>query len=302
MKLQNLDELMELAKARKKRHCIAVPGAADRHVLEAVELAQREGYLTPILIGDGKKTADIWRELGGDPAVQIWDAADPVEAARKSVELVKAGDADFLMKGQLNTADLLRAMLDKTIGLPHDPVVTNLTLLEIPWYHKLLAVNDGALIPHSTLEQKVSRLETVSRAIRALAGDEDAYIKVAAIAANEEASPKIAETVEAAELKKMNAGGRFPGCIVEGPISLDLALSPEAAARKSYTSPVAGDADLLLFPDLLSANIFNKLAELGGATPVGVLLGASVPVAITSRSASTKSKLCSLVLASILVK
>ena len=300
MNLKNLDELMALAKARKKQHRIAVPGAADRHVLEAVELAQREGYLTPILIGEGQKTREIWKELGGDPSVQIRDISDPVEAARKSVELIKSGDADFLMKGQLNTADLLRAMLDKQNGLPHDAVVTNLTLLEIPWYHKLLAVNDGALIPHSTLEQKVSRLETVSRAIRALAGDGE--IKVAAIAANEEVSPKIVETVEASELKQMNANGRFEGCVVEGPISLDLALSPEAAARKNYNSPVAGDADLLLFPDLLSANIFNKLAELGGATPVGVLLGASVPVAITSRSASTKSKLCSLVLASILVK
>lgn len=300
MNLKNLDELMELAKARKKRHRIAVPGAADRHVLEAVELAQREGYLTPLLIGDGRKTREIWQDLGGNPAVRIWDVADPVEAARKSVELVRAGEADFLMKGQLNTADLLRAMLDKASGLPHDAVVTNLTLLEIPWYHKLLAVNDGALIPHSTLEQKVSRLETVSGAIRTLSGD--GIIKVAAIAANEEVSPKIAETVEAAELRRMNAEGRFVGCVVEGPISLDLALSPEAASRKNYSSPVAGDADLLLFPDLLSANIFNKLAELGGATPVGVLLGASVPVAITSRSASTRSKLCSLVLASILVK
>ncbi len=169
------------------------------------------------------------------------------------MELIKAGEADFLMKGQLNTADLLRTVLDKTDGLPHDAVVTNLTLLEIPWYHKLLAVNDGALIPHSTLEQRISRLETVSKAIWALTGDEN--IKIAAIATKEEVSLRIVETVDAAGLKKMNADKRFEGCVVEGPISLDLALSPEAAARKLYKSPVAGDADLL------PANIFNKLPE-----------------------------------------
>ncbi len=301
MELRHLEDLIGLVQARGEIRTCAIPAADDAHVLEAVLKARKERLLEPILIGSAAKLKKLAEELGENITdIRIIDVGDVIQAADRAVELVKAGEASFLMKGQLNTADLLRAMLNKEHGLPHDRVVTNLTLLELPFYHKLLAVNDGALIPHSTLEQKVARINTIAAALRKLGYDRD--IKVAAMAANEEVSPKIIETVEAAKLKEMNQAGEFPGCIVEGPISVDLALSPAAAQRKGYHSPVAGDADLLLFPDLLSANVFNKLSEFMDTVPGGVLLGTSAPVAITSRSATTRSKLCSLALAAMVAE
>lgn len=301
MELKHLEDLIGLVQKRGEIRTCAIPAADDLHVLEAVLTAKREKILEPILIGSRAKLLKLADELRENvEGIRIVDIDDVIRATHMAVELVKAGEASFLMKGQLNTADLLRAMLDKEHGLPHDKVVTNLTLLELPFYHKLLAVNDGALIPHSTLEQKMSRINTIAAALRKLGYDRE--IKVAAMAANEEISPKILETVEAAKLKEMNRAGAFPGCIVEGPISVDLALSPAAAERKGYKSPVAGDADLLLFPDLLSANVFNKLSEFMDTVPSGVLLGTSAPVAITSRSATTKSKLCSLALAAMIAE
>lgn len=296
--LKNFDELMALAKTHNRPKTVAVPAAGDLHVLEAVVLARREGLVEPLLIGSRTIITELLAQLGERVAEgQIFDITDVHQAAQRAVDLVKEGRVDFLMKGQLNTADLLRAILNRKDGLPHGKVVTNLTILELPWYHKLLAVNDGAIIPYSTLEQKEAQIRACVQALHTLGYGNN--LKVAVICANEEISPKIIETVEAAELKRINQAGEMGGCVVEGPISLDLALSIQAAKRKGYQSPVAGDADFLLFPNLISANVFNKQAEFSGATPVGVLLGASVPVAISSRSATAKSKLGSLALAAL---
>ncbi|WP_062204469.1 phosphate acyltransferase [Demequina salsinemoris] len=276
----------------------AVAGAADEHALDAVMRAAREGYLTPVLIGPRSEVETV---IGGLEIVEpyvLHDCPEGQNPAEIAVRLVRDGEADFILKGHMQTSDLLRPILNKQTGLNDRGFVTHFGLMEIHGYHKLLAMSDAAVIPHPSLADKAKIIEVCTEALRALGIERPV---VAALCASETVSPKIPESLDAEELSAMGARGRFGDSIVVGPISFDLATSREAAEIKGYDSPYAGDVDMLLVPEMVTGNVMSKIWNSDDRnTLAGCLLGARVPIALTSRSASMKEKLTSLLLCSLL--
>ena len=276
----------------------AVAGADDEHALEAVMLAAREGYLTPVLVGSA---AAVEATIAGLEVVEpyvLHDCPEGSNPAEVAVRLVREGEADFILKGRLQTADLLRPILNKETGLNDRGFITHFGLMQIDGFAHLVAMSDSAVIPHPSLADKARIIEICADALRSLGIDAPV---VAALCAAETVSPRIPETVEAAELAAMGARGEFGDAVVLGPISLDLATSPEAARIKGYDNPHAGDADLLLVPSMVTGNVMSKIWNVDPRnTLAGCLVGARVPVALVSRSASMAEKLTSLLLCSLL--
>ncbi|MBS7527933.1 phosphate butyryltransferase [Fusibacter paucivorans] len=298
---RNVDDILEMARRRGKKRTVAVAAAHQEHVLQAVMRAKNDGFVEPILIGDKKEIIRILTSIGESlDEKQIYDKPDTADAASTAVDLINSRDADFIMKGIMNTADVLKAVLNKKTGLPHGKVVTHLALTELPGYHKMVGLCDCAVIPYPNFEQKIAQIEAVTNAMHNMGYDNKMIF--GALAAAEELNLKVVESVEAAKLKQLNLDGAITGCRVEGPISLDLALSTEKAKEKGYSSFAAGNVDALLFPNLISGSVYAKAIELMGASPLGILLGASVPITITSRAASAELKYNSLVVTSTCVR
>ena len=302
MAYKTLADIIERAKARCTPKRVAIAGADYITIIQAAKMAQRDGFVEPIFIGDAEKIRSMLTELGEHPEQEtIINTATADEAAFEAVRLVRENKADFLMKGMLNTSQILKAVLNKETGLPHEPVVTQVSFFQIPGCEKVLVLCDGAIIPYPTLEQKASQISSITKTMRAIGYEEE--IKIAVLCANEDVSPKILETVEADQLKQMNQNGEIKDCVIEGPISLDIALDPHVAEKKKFTSPVAGHADVLLVPSLVAGNLLSKaLTMFGGAVSAGMVVGASVPISLTSRVATVEQKYTSLVLASAAVK
>ncbi|MBQ2062599.1 MAG: phosphate butyryltransferase [Oscillospiraceae bacterium] len=272
---------------------VAVACAHDAHTLEAVLHAAGEGILRYLLVGHRDEIVRIGRELDHeiDPAAII-DGDSDEECAAIAVELIRDGRADFLQKGYMQTATILKAVVNKQTGIGTGGVISHTAFIEIPGYHKLLGVADGGMIPNPDLEQKKGILRNAVEAFRGLGYERPL---VAAVCAAETVSPKIQETVDAAALKEAALAGEFGSCYVEGPISLDLAMDRESCRIKKYDSPVSGDTDILLVPYMAVGNIFVKgLLLYGGARMVGVVTGAKCPIALNSRSASFEEKYYSL--------
>jgi len=301
MAFNNIASLVEMARGDEPG-IVAVVEAQAEHVLEGVARSMKDGIVVPYLIGNKEKIVSILHEMKENIAdYHIMDSPDIQTSAYKAVQMVKRGEADFLMKGNLNTADLLRAVLNKETGLPHGKVMTHLSLVDLPAYHKVLVLNDCAIIPHPTLEQKVEQIKIVTSTLHKLGYGDD--LKIGIVCAGETPNLKIQESAEAVELKKMNEEGALVGCIIEGPISIDLALSEEAVKEKGYKSPLAADIDVLLFPSLVSGSVFAKTITLfANATVVGMTVGASCPLSISSRAASSDFKYYSLALAAAVSK
>ena len=277
----------------------AVAGAANAHSLEAVHQAAAEGFVHPVLIGpvDDVRAAAAAAGVPLDGAELVDCPADrnPAEVA---VELVREGAADFILKGGIETRDLLKPILDKATGLNDEGFVTHLGLMQIEGYGRLLAMSDAAVVPYPTLEDKARIVRVCTRALRQLGIDRPV---VAALASVEVVNPKLPETVDARELQKRSERGELGDCVVVGPISYDLATSAEAAAIKGYDSPYAGDVDMLLVPQMVTGNVMSKIWNARPANILGgCLVGARVPVALTSRSAGAAEKLHSLLLCSLL--
>jgi len=293
---------MEQVIAHKKPKRVAVAAAEHNHVIEAIMRARRDGFVEPYLVGNKDAIYSILRELGETlEEGNIYDTPDVNASARTAVQLVKQGKADFLMKGKLNTSELLKAALDKESGLSHSGLVTHMTMMELPAYHKMIVINDPGILLYPTLEQKILQIRAVTDALHTMGYGDD--IKIAALCAVENVNPKMQESVDAAELKRMNQAGEITGCIIEGPISMDIAMDPEAAMEKGFNSPVVGDADVLLVPNIVTGNVLVKtLAQFAGATPVGMVLGACVPISMSSRAASAQTKYLSLAVTSAAVK
>jgi phosphate butyryltransferase len=217
-----------------------------------------------------------------------------------TVELIHENKADFIMKGKLQTADLLKAVVDKEKGLRTGNVISHVAILEIPAYRKLIAVTDGGMVMYPNLDEKKQILENSVNVFLAMGYE---CPKVAVLCAVETVNPKMPETVDADTLKNMNRDGEIKDCMVEGPISLDLTFNKESAEIKGYSSPVTGDADILLVPNITTGNIMSKaLIEMAGATMAGMVVGAKVPIVLTSRGASSEEKYLSLVLSASAVK
>ena len=272
-----------------------VAAAHDEHTLQAVFAARRDGLIRPILVGHREEILSIARRLGEelDPS-QVVDAGDDPDCAAKSVELVRSGEGAMLIKGMLPTGTLLHAVVNKETGIRASEVMSHVAILDVPSYHKLLYITDGGMVVAPDLEQKRHILRNALNFCRFLGYD---CPKAAALCAVETVSPAMPETADAAALKAEGERGDFGPCLVEGPISLDLATDPEAARVKGYHSPVAGDADILLAPSIAAGNLLGKsLYGLAGGEMAGVVLGAKVPITVNSRGATAEEKYWSILI------
>jgi phosphate butyryltransferase len=295
MVFHNFEELIGSVQGNPSAKVVAVVAAADGHTLEAVFRAKKNRIVMPILVGDRTKILEELKKIGEDPTgIEIVDVPDDQTAAYEAVSLVHQGKADFIMKGKIQTAELLHAVVDKDKGLRTGRVMSMVVLHELTGYHKLLTVTDGGMMMYPTLEEKKQIIQNAVGVYHAMGIKNP---KVAVLAAVEVANPKMPEAVDGAALKQMNLDGEIEGCIVEGPISYDLAMSSESAEIKGYDSPIAGDADILVVPNITVGNILGKaLVVSAGAKMAGFVVGAKVPIVLTSRGSSSEDKYLSLVL------
>jgi len=293
--VSRLSSLIERAKGTKKR--LIVAAADDDVVLSAVALAMKYEIISPVLVGPEKEIRRISEQTKIDLAdCQIVDT-EKEKAAAKAVEIASK-DADILMKGSVRTGDLMKIVLQEEYGLRTGSTITMVSVFDIPSYHKLLAISDAGMIIAPTFEQKIDMINASVKVMKQLGVEKP---KVAIIGAVEVPSTKMPATIDAAVLSKMNERGQIKNCIVDGPFALDNAISSEAAKHKNIESPVAGDADVLIMPDIEAGNVFYKaMVFLAGAKVASVILGARLPVVLTSRADSDETKLYSIALASIL--
>lgn len=294
MVYSNFDELIEKVKGNPNKKKMAVAQAADEHTLEAVFNARKEGIVEPILVGDKSKIIEILKKLGEElPDSDIYEATSDQEAAEIAVSLVKEGKADFLMKGFLDTGVILKAVVNKENGLGKGRVMSHFTMFEVPTYHKILVAVDGGMVTYPTLEQKKYIIENT---VDALIDMGYTCPKVGILACVEKVNPKMPETVEAKELQNMNERGEIKNCVIEGPISYDCAMDKEIADFKGFESEVAGDADILIAPNIHAGNIMGKmLAVTCKAKMAGFIVGATCPIVLTSRGSTALEKYLSIV-------
>lgn len=275
----------------KSAATLAVAAADDDYALRAVCQAHDRGIATPILCGDGAAIQKAADEAGLD--ISGFEIAEGESgAAQTAVSLVRAGHADALMKGRIQTADLLRAVLDKENGLRGEGLLSHVAVVYSAFLDRTLLLTDAAIVPYPSLEQKVRLIENAVAAARGIGIAEP---RVAVLAAVEVVNPKMPATVEAAELTRMNRNGQIRGCIVDGPLAMDLAISREAARHKGVDSPVAGKADILLFHNIEAANsVLKTFTNASQGVFGGVVMGAAAPIVLTSRSDSEQNKLYSI--------
>lgn len=295
MTYKNYQQMINQIQNKDQVSRAALVAAEDEHSLEAVFLAHKERIVEPILIGNEQKILKLISNMGiTSNNCKIVDVGPDGNPAKKAVELAHEGQADFLMKGKIETATLLKAVVDKKNGLQTGQLMSHLAIFELPSYHKLLVISDGGMIPYPNLAQKKQIIENVVTTLGKMGYKAP---KIAVLAGVEKVNPKMQETADAEELKKMNESGEISDCFVVGPISYDLAMSKEAARIKGYTCSFCGDFDVLIVPNLAAGNILSKALILNGeAKMAGMVLGAKVPIVLSSRGASTEEKYLSLVL------
>ena len=303
-KIERLDSLIPAAQAVGPIP-LAIAAPDDRQLLLALRDAVRAGIIIPYLVGDASRIAAVAAAENinlGDLRAQMIDVPSGegalADIARRAVELVRSGEASVLMKGRLQTSELMRAVLNKEYGLREERLLSHVAMIEVPSLPRLILMSDGGIVLRPSLSQKV---EIVRNAITV------AHIlglecpKVAILAATEMVSEEQPATVEAAALKVMAERGQIDGAIVDGPLGLDNAISLEAAKRKGIDGPVAGQADILIVPSVEAGNLMGKtLTFLAGGCMAGVVVGGRAPIVITSRADSSRCKLLSIALAVVL--
>ncbi len=292
--IKNFEQLKEMLKAMPVKRKVAVVPAQDEHTLEAISHAYKDGMVEPVLIGDEPKIREILAQIGTDAdKMTIIHVEDPTEAIQKAADMARDGEVDCIMKGKTETGALMKVLVNRERGIRKNDTMSLLAFMESPNYHKVFAITDVGLLTYPSKEQKKAAIQNAVEAFHALGVKQP---KVAILAAVEKVNPKMKETVEAAQIKEEGV----EGCIIEGPISYDLAMDPASAPIKGYVSPVAGDADLLVVPDIVSGNIAAKtITVIGGGRTGGVVLGAKVPVLLVSRAASADDKYMSIVIAAL---
>lgn len=295
--ISNLSTLIERAKENPPKG-VVVAAAEDVAVLGAIKKAVEEGVVYPILVGNKSEIEKIANSIQFDLSnIEIInnDDNDSLHSAEIAIEQIHKGKASILMKGNIATGTLLKAVLNKEKGLRKSKILSHVAFFESPYYHKLLCVTDVAMNISPSLEDKVHILNNAVEACHKIGIDRP---KVAVVAAVETVNPKMKATIEAAELTEMNKNGVITGCVVDGPLAIDNAVSKDAAALKGITGEVAGDCDIILAPYIEAGNMFYKaLNFLGGASVAAIIMGATVPIVLTSRADSTQSKFMSIALA-----
>lgn len=301
MEFKNFKELIEKVQKSDMKKRVAVVVAEDEHTLEAVFKAKKDNIVEPILIGNKAEIQEILNKLNESlEEDSIINVEDNANAAMMAVELIHKDKADFIMKGKIQTADLLKAVVNKEKGLRTGSIMSHCVFNEIPNYHKLIVTTDGGMMMYPNLDEKKKILENAVNTLIDMGYENP---KVAVLAAVEKVNPKMPESVDAGLLKEMNQNGEIKNCIVEGPISYDLTMSKESAEIKGYKSSVVGDADILLVPNITVGNILGKsLIYSAGAKMAGFIVGAKVPIVLTSRASTSEEKYLSLVLSAAVSK
>ena len=295
---KSFEELISKANQKTLKK-VSVSNAQDEPVLQAVKAAKEQNIATAILVGDEAKIREIAASIDMDLTdFEIINEPDTEAAALKAVELVHNGEADILLKGLLETKTFLKSVLNKEVGLRTGKMLSHVCVFEIEGINRLLFFTDVAFNTYPTLADKVNIINNAVEVAHACGIE---CPKVAPLCAVETVNPKMQPTVDADNLTKMYEGGDFKGCQIYGPLSMDLAIDPEAAIHKGVTNPVAGHADILLFPNIDAGNITYKILVRTAKVKIGnVLVGTSAPVVLTSRSDDFQTKLNSIALATVI--
>ncbi|WP_459479899.1 phosphate butyryltransferase [Clostridium saccharoperbutylacetonicum] len=294
---KNFDDLLaRLKEVPTKKVAVAV--AQDEPVLEAIKEATDKNIAQAILVGDKQKIQEIAKKIDLDLSnYEIMDIADPKKATLEAVKLVSSGHADMLMKGLVDTATFLRSVLNKEVGLRTGKLMSHVAVFDIEGWERLLFLTDAAFNTYPELKDKVGMINNAVVVAHACGID---VPKVASICPVEVVNTSMPSTVDAALLAKMSDRGQFKGCIVDGPFALDNAISEEAAHHKGVTGSVAGKADVLLLPNIETANVMYKtLTYFSKSRNGGLLVGTSAPVILTSRADSFETKVNSIALAAL---
>ncbi len=279
---------------------LAVAAAAEAEVLHAVVEARERGIVVPCLVADRERLDACAREEGIDlSGIEIVHETDDDRAALRAVQIVSSGEADMLMKGLVDTSVLLSAVLDRENGLRAESVLSHVAVFETARYPRPLGITDAAMNIAPGADTKCAIVRNAVSLFHALGYPEP---RVAMLAAKEKVSERMAATTDAARVVEAHRRGEIPGCIVDGPLALDNAISHEAARTKGIESPVAGAADILVVPQIESGNVLYKaLAFLTESRHAGVIVGARAPIVLTSRADSHRAKLDSIALAAYAV-
>lgn len=273
---------------------LAVAAAEDDVVIEAVLMARASGLVIPVLYGDEAKIQAL---LGDVRDIQIVGTKSPEESCHLACQAVNEDKADMILKGLVETKILLKEVLNKEFDLKRSPVLSHVMLYDLAKYPKLLSNTDGGMVQSPTLEQKSEIIKNAVKVHHALGIP---MPKVACVCAVEKVNEKMPCTLDARELQAMNQRGEITGCHVQGPLAFDLAISPEAAAHKGVTGEVAGDADIILVPDIEAGNILGKsLTYFADSINAGIVMGAKCPVLLVSRADSAEAKLYSILLGAL---
>jgi phosphate butyryltransferase len=295
MELRQLEQIKEIAIRRKTRRLVVAAGE-DAAVLSAIKTARELDIVIPILTGNEKEIRALSSRIGLQlDGVKIINEEDPVKASRLAVAEIRQGNADILMKGRVSTAPLLKAVLNRDEGLRKRDNLSHLALFQTRYYPRLLGITDAAMNISPGIKEKVAIIENAKEIFHALG---IVNPRIAVLGPIETVNPDISSTTDAAILVQMNRRNQIPDCLIDGPLALDNAVSAEAAEHKGIVSEVSGKVDILLAPDLNSGNILYKsLSFLSDGRSAAIILGAQVPVVLTSRADSEESKLYSIALA-----
>jgi phosphate butyryltransferase len=298
--MKNFSEIFTALQSRGTRKRMIAAWGVDGHTIAAAAKAVELELVDVTLVGDENLIAQACKDENVESSIfTVIHNPDEMKSVAQAVQMIRDGEGDFLMKGLCSTDKFLRAILNKETGLlPPKGVLTHCTALEIPSYHKLLFVGDVAVIPAPDLKQKQIIMDCLVKVAQAVGV---AKPKVALIAATEQVLPSQPASMEAALLAKMADRGQIKGCIADGPLALDVAIDMESVQIKGLVSPVAGDADCLLFPNIESGNVFYKANSklVPGVKQAGMLVGAKVPCVLSSRADSIDTKLNSIALAAM---
>lgn len=295
--VKNLEEILELAKDREKQ-TLSVAVAEDKPVLVSVVEAVRLKIIDAILVGDKEKIQNIAKEEGLNiDGIKVIDEKDKLKAVKRAVECITKGEANFIMKGMIGTSDILKAVLNKEANLRGKNLLSHIMIYDVPTYHKLIFVTDGGIVPYPQVTEKMVIVQNAVEVAHSLGIE---MPKVAPICAVEVVNPNLQSTLDAATLTQMNKRGQLSGCIVDGPLALDNAISKEAAEHKSIKSEVAGDADILLVPSMEAGNFLAKsITYFARGRNAGIVVGAKCPIVLVSRADTARSKLYSIALGAI---
>lgn len=299
MKVTKISQMVDFAKTKSKKRVVVAFGQ-DAHTINAVSKAIDLGFVSATLVGDQDVIAEVCKQDGIDiDKFDIVDEKNEMAAGTKAVELINEGKGDMIMKGLIGTGKYMKAILNKECGLlKPGGLLTHISVIDTPAYHKLLITSDVAIIPNPDIKQKIGICNYLIKTGHSLGIEKP---KVAVVCLNEKANPKLQQTVDAAVLSKMNERGQIKGGIIDGPMALDLAVDKETVKIKNFKSEVGGDADCLLWDNIEAGNVFYKsMTKLTNSEIAAILVGASVPAILSSRGDSTETKLNSIALAALL--